>query len=101
MALNPRRFQRPQRFIKEPEHKINRRIQAPEVRLVGDNVEQGVYPTDVAIKMAEDLVDFSLCALAPARNKVNSKEQRIVFFIFMIVRFKIYLYTGQRCCQFV
>jgi translation initiation factor IF-3 len=75
LALNPRRFQRPQRFIKEPEHRINRRIQAPEVRLVGENVEQGVFPTDVAIKMAEDLgldlVEISANAVPPVCRVVE------------------------------
>ena len=48
MALPPRgggrfnpRFQRQQ----EPEHRINDRIRVPQVRLVGDNVEVGVYST--------------------------------------------------------
>jgi translation initiation factor IF-3 len=75
LALNPRRFQRPQRFIREPEHRINRRIQAPEVRLVGDNVEQGVYATDVAIRMAEelglDLVEISPNAVPPVCRVVE------------------------------
>lgn len=55
MALNPRRFQRPQRFIKEAEHRINDRIIAQQVRLVGDNVEQGVYDTMTARNMAREL----------------------------------------------
>lgn len=36
-------------------YRINDRIRVREVRLVGDNVEQGVYPTSQALKMAEDL----------------------------------------------
>jgi len=75
LALNPRRFQRPQRFIREPEHRINRRIQAPEVRLVGENVEQGVFPTDVALRMAEDLgldlVEISPNAVPPVCRVVE------------------------------
>jgi len=39
---------------KEPEHRINHFIRVPQVRLVGDNVEVGVYPTAEAIRMAQD-----------------------------------------------
>ena len=45
MALN-KPFNRGPRLPfkrKEAEHNINQFIKAPEVRLVGDNVEQGVY----------------------------------------------------------
>ncbi len=35
--------------------RINDRIRVPEVRVVGDDVEQGVYPTRQALQMAEDL----------------------------------------------
>lgn len=36
-------------------HRINDRIRVPEVRVVGDDVEQGVYPTRQALQMAQDL----------------------------------------------
>ena len=39
---------------KEAEHRINHFIRVPQVRLVGDNVEVGVYPTSEALKMAQD-----------------------------------------------
>jgi len=39
---------------KEDAHMINERIRVSQVRLVGDNVEPGVYPTSTAIKMAEE-----------------------------------------------
>jgi translation initiation factor IF-3 len=44
------------RFVprKEAEHRINHFIRVPQVRLVGDNVEVGVYPTSEALKMAQD-----------------------------------------------
>jgi len=44
------------RFVprKEAEHRINHFIRVPQVRLVGDNVEVGVYPTNEALKMAQD-----------------------------------------------
>jgi len=48
---------------KEAEHRINEHIRVPQVRLVGDNVTVGVYPTDEARKMAReqelDLVEIS------------------------------------------
>ncbi|HEY0678283.1 MAG TPA: translation initiation factor IF-3 [Chitinophagaceae bacterium] len=48
---------------REPEHRINHFIRVPQVRLVGDNVEVGVYPTQEALKMAQaqqlDLVEIS------------------------------------------
>ena len=48
---------------KEAEHRINHFIRVPQVRLVGDNVEVGVYPTSEALKMAQekglDLVEIS------------------------------------------
>jgi len=48
---------------KEAEHRINHFIRVPQVRLVGDNVTVGVYPTQEALKMAQeqqlDLVEIS------------------------------------------
>ncbi len=48
---------------KEAEHRINHFIRVPQVRLVGDNVEVGVYSTNEALKMAQeqglDLVEIS------------------------------------------
>jgi translation initiation factor IF-3 len=68
MALPQRPFNRggyKGRFAprKEAEHRINNFIRAPQVRLVGDNVEVGVYPTQDALRMAQaqqlDLVEIS------------------------------------------
>jgi translation initiation factor IF-3 len=44
------------RFVprKEAEHRINHFIRVPQVRLVGDNVEVGIYATSEALKMAQD-----------------------------------------------
>jgi translation initiation factor IF-3 len=49
-------FNRNNRFAprKEAEHRINHFIRVPQVRLVGDNVEVGVYPVAEALKMAQD-----------------------------------------------
>lgn len=54
---------------KEDAHRINGNIRAREIRLVGDNVEQGVYPTTEALRMADnlelDLVEISPTAEPP------------------------------------
>src|SRR6201991_402766 len=44
------------RFRKEQqqEHRTNHMIRVPQVRLVGENVEVGVYSTQEALKMAQD-----------------------------------------------
>ena len=56
--FNPR-FKREQ----QQEHRTNHMIRVPQVRLVGDNVEVGVYPTQDAMRMAQeqglDLVEIS------------------------------------------
>ena len=73
------------------QYRINERIRVREVRLVGDNVEQGVYPTSQALKMAEDqgldLVEISPNAAPPVcritdyqkflyQQKKRQKEQK-------------------------
>ncbi|MBR0502420.1 MAG: translation initiation factor IF-3 [Paludibacteraceae bacterium] len=66
-------------FVKKPEtkgstntretHRINDRIREKEVRLVGDNVEQGVYPIEEALRIADelemDLIEISPNAVPP------------------------------------
>src|SRR3984885_3853919 len=44
------------RFKKEQqqEHRTNHMIRVPQVRLVGENIEVGVYPTQEALRMAQD-----------------------------------------------
>lgn len=58
-----------------PEHRINELIRVPEVRLVGDNVEMGVYPTAEALKMAQeqelDLVEISPNAKPPVCRVID------------------------------
>ena len=73
------------------QYRINERIRVREVRLVGDNVEQGVYPTSQALKMAEDqgldLVEISPNSAPPVcritdyqkflyQQKKRQKEQK-------------------------
>lgn len=54
---------------KEEPYAINERIRAKEVRLVGDNVENGIYPIQQAIKIADemelDLIEISPTAVPP------------------------------------
>lgn len=54
---------------KEPQHKINELIRAAQVRVVGENIEPGVYPLREALAMAEaagmDLVEISPNAEPP------------------------------------
>lgn len=60
---------------KETEHRLNRDIRVPEVRLVGENIEQGVYKTDEAIRIAQelelDLVEISPNAVPPVCRIVD------------------------------
>ena len=50
-------------------YRINEWITAPEVRLVGDNVEQGIYPIEKALRLAHeqelDLIEISPNAVPP------------------------------------
>ncbi|MBS7372841.1 MAG: translation initiation factor IF-3 [Muribaculaceae bacterium] len=46
------------------EHAINDQIRAQEVRLVGDNVEEGIYPIAKAIQIADEL-ELDLIEIAP------------------------------------
>ncbi|MDR2389814.1 MAG: translation initiation factor IF-3 [Tannerellaceae bacterium] len=73
------------------QYRINERIRVREVRLVGENVEQGVYPISEALKIAEeqelDLVEISPSAEPPVcritdfqkflyQQKKRQKEQK-------------------------
>lgn len=63
-----RRRYPPRGRVEEP-YKVNGKITAPEVRVVGENVEVGVYPLRKAIEMAQaqslDLVEISPKAVPP------------------------------------
>ncbi|MGJ8737186.1 translation initiation factor IF-3 [Zobellia laminariae] len=67
----------PRRENKNP-HKINEKILSPEVRLVGDNVEVGVYPIRVALDKSEemglDLVEISPDAKPPVCKIIDYKK---------------------------
>ena len=62
----------------EPEHNINERIQASEVRLVGENIEQGVYKLADALRMAQqqevDLVEISGSAVPPVCRIIDYRK---------------------------
>ena len=66
------------RVIKEDQHRINENIVAKEVRLVGENVEQGVYPISQAIDIADrqglDLVEISPNAVPPVCRVVDYQK---------------------------
>ncbi|MEO9891809.1 translation initiation factor IF-3 [Aurantibacter sp.] len=73
-----RRFRpQPRRENKNP-HNINEKILAPEVRLVGDNVEVGIYPIrkalDLSIEMELDLVEISPKAKPPVCKIIDYKK---------------------------
>ena len=63
-ATRPRGRNRQMGGKKEDTNPINDEIRASEVRLVGDNVEQGIYPIDEALKIAEGL-ELDLILIAP------------------------------------
>ncbi len=92
MGPRPRPGQRPIRGERRNDpHATNEYIRAKEVRLVGDNVEQGIYPIQQALKIAEklelDLVEISPNAEPPVcrvldyqkflyQQKKRQKEQK-------------------------
>lgn len=60
---------------KETEHRLNKDIRVPQVRLVGENIEVGIYPTEQALRMAQeqevDLVEISPKADPPVCRIVD------------------------------
>lgn len=61
-AFNPR-FRKEQ----QQEHRTNHMIKVPEVRLVGENVEPGVYSTQDAQRLAQSL-ELDLVEISPGAN---------------------------------
>ncbi|WP_026998344.1 translation initiation factor IF-3 [Eisenibacter elegans] len=72
MARN--NYRGPRGRVEEP-YRINERINAPQVRLVGENVEQGVYNTSQARSIAQaqglDLVEISPKADPPVCRVID------------------------------
>ena len=73
------------------QYRVNERIRAKEVRVVGENVEQGIYPVSEALRMAQnqalDLIEISPNAVPPVcriadfqkflyQQKKRQKEQK-------------------------
>ncbi|MDG2343732.1 MAG: translation initiation factor IF-3 [Flavobacteriales bacterium] len=71
--------------MKEDPHRINERIRVPEVRVVGEGIEQGVYPTAKAVQMAEDM-ELDLVEISP-----NAKPP-----VCKITDYKKFLYEQKR-----
>ena len=71
--FNPRFNRQP-----EPEHRINERIRAQQIRLVGDNVTVGIYSVQEALKIAQeqelDLVEISPTADPPVCKIIDYKK---------------------------
>ena len=79
IAIRRSRSRRPLRVIKEDQHRINEKIKyVDEVRLVGDNVEVGVYPLAKAKELAKeqelDLVEISPKAKPPVCKIIDYKK---------------------------
>ncbi|MBT7817609.1 MAG: translation initiation factor IF-3 [Polaribacter sp.] len=76
--MRRKRSRGPARVIKEDQHKINGRIRAQEVRLVGENVEVGVYTLSKALEIAKeqevDLVEISPNAKPPVCKAMDYKK---------------------------
>jgi translation initiation factor IF-3 len=73
MALRPQQ-RAPFKRVEEP-YRINELIRVPQVRLVGENIEQGIFDTRVALQKAEelglDLVEISPNASPPVCRIVD------------------------------
>jgi translation initiation factor IF-3 len=69
-SFNPR-FRREQ----QQEHRTNQMIRVPQVRLVGENIEVGVYPIQDALRIAQeqglDLVEISPQADPPVCKVID------------------------------
>jgi translation initiation factor IF-3 len=64
--------------IIQNEHRLNNEITAPEVRVIGEDIEPGVYPLAQALKMAQaaevDLVEISPNAVPPVCRIIDYKK---------------------------
>ena len=60
------------------QHRINERIRVPQVRLVGDNVNEGIYSTKEALKIAQqkelDLVEIAPTAKPPVCKIIDYQK---------------------------
>jgi len=64
--------------VPQNEHRLNNEITAPEVRVIGEGIEPGVYPIAEAIKMAiaqeVDLVEISPNGVPPVCRVIDYKK---------------------------
>ena len=64
--------------LPQNEHRLNNEITAPQVRVIGENIEPGIYPIADAIKMAQaqevDLVEISPNAVPPVCKLIDYKK---------------------------
>ncbi|MEF3080291.1 translation initiation factor IF-3 [Winogradskyella poriferorum] len=76
MRRNRRSYNR--REAQEDKHRINSKIRTEEVRVVGENVEVGIYPIKKALSMADeqglDLVEISPNAKPPVCKIMDYKK---------------------------
>lgn len=74
--MRPRRRFTPR--VTVAEHRINEHIKSPKIRLVGDNVEVGVFDLSEALKLADeqnlDLVEISPNADPPVCKIIDYKK---------------------------
>ncbi|WP_084203416.1 translation initiation factor IF-3 [Psychroserpens damuponensis] len=73
-----RRRHNSKRVVKEDQHKINSKIRAEKIRLVGDNIEVGIYAIKDALAIADeqglDLVEISPKADPPVCKVMDYKK---------------------------
>ena len=74
-----RRFSKNPRYQKKEDlHNINERIRAPHVRVVGEDIESGVFPIEKALQIARDagldLVEISPTAEPPVCKVIDYKK---------------------------
>ncbi|MFZ4400326.1 MAG: translation initiation factor IF-3 [Bacteroidales bacterium] len=79
------RGQRPLEKKNEDLHKINNKITSPVVRVVGENIEPGIYNFKDAIKLAYDL-ELDLVEISPTANPPVCK----------VIDYKKFLYEQKR-----
>ena len=85
-----------ERSSKDP-YNTNEHIRAKEVRLVGDNVEQGIYPIEKALRIAEQQ-GLDLIEISP--NDYNFKLKHAIGFLKEGSKVKAYVFFRGRSILF-
>ncbi|MFM7018783.1 translation initiation factor IF-3 [Flavobacterium sp.] len=81
MAIRNNKGYQP-RVEKKDEHRINNFIRVPEVRLVGDNVEPGIFKTADALRLADEL-ELDLVEISPNAEPPVCKIMDYKKFVYM------------------